>query len=157
MIMKQINKSLTFLAAVALAFAALAVSGCYKDGTDHMSSDVRISLFPAPSDFAADGTAIDGAEEFSASVVVNRGASVSREGWSVEILEAPGWVVLTMVDITTTYPDTWGTGMHEHHEKGIGLAVRPNDGQRRSFTLRVSVPSGEFRDYVVNQEADDLI
>lgn len=157
MIMKQINKSLTFLAAVALAFAALAVSGCYKDGTDHMSSDVRISLFPAPSDFAADGTAIDGAEEFSASVVVNRGASLSREGWSAEILEAPGWVVLTMVDITATYPDTWGTGMHEHQEKGIGLAVSPNDGQRRSFTLRVSVPSGEFRDYVVNQEADDLI
>ena len=77
MIMKQINKSLTFMAALALAFAALAVSGCYKDGTDHMSSDVRISLFPAPSDFAADGTSIDGAEEFSASVVVNRGAAVS--------------------------------------------------------------------------------
>ncbi len=65
--------------------------------------------------------------------------------------------MLTTVDITTTYPDTWGTGMHEHQEKGIGLAVRPNDGQRRSFTLRISVPSGEFRDYVLNQEANDII
>lgn len=151
--MKYCNNGFAFLRlGLALALSCLMLSSCYKDGTDYVSSDVRISLYPAPAGFAADGTTLDGAETYSAVVTVNYGAAVSGGKWTAEILESPSWVSLKDVLLTYTYPDTWGTGIHENQEKGIEISAEPNGGPDRSFTLRIWAPSGEFRDYVVKQE-----
>lgn len=135
-----------------LAAAVFLTAGCYKDGTDHVSGELRITISPSVSGFAADGTTLDGSENYTAAVTVNYGVSVWDGGWTAEILESPQWVKVTPVMVTSTYPDTWGTGMHEFQDSGIEIAVSPNDGGERSFTLRISVPSGEFRDYVFRQE-----
>lgn len=137
---------------MAMASGAIVLSGCYDDGTDYISDDVRISLYPSPSGFAADGTTMDGSETYSAVVTINYGASVSDECWRAEILDAPSWVSVSTVSLTTTCPDTWGTGLHEHQEDGIEISVYPNDGARRSFTLRISTLSGKYRDYIFDQE-----
>ncbi|MCM1178207.1 MAG: hypothetical protein NC308_02125 [Clostridium sp.] len=139
--------------ALALLSLCLLQSSCYKDGTDHISDAVRISLYPAPSGFAADGSTNDGAETYSAVVTVNYGASVSMGAWTAEILESPLWAVLKYVEQTSTYPDTWGTGIHEYQEKGIELSVEANAGGERSLVLRITSDSGEFSDYVIRQEA----
>lgn len=137
---------------LAVAISCLMLSSCYKDGTDYVSDEVRISLYPEPAGFAADGTTLDGAETYAAVVTVNCGSSLAGGSWTAEILESPSWVTLKEVPLADTYPDTWGTGLHEYSEKGIEVSVGPNAAAGRSFTLRVSAASGKFRDYVVKQE-----
>lgn len=140
---------------ILLVLAVSVTAGCYKDGTDYISGGLRISLSPSVTDFAADGSTVDGSENYSAAVIVNYGASYGGDGWTAEILEAPQWVRLSTVMITTTYPDTWGTGMFESQERGMEITVSPNEGGERLFTLRISVPSGEFKDYVFRQKGTD--
>ncbi|MCM1502453.1 MAG: hypothetical protein NC115_07290 [Bacteroidales bacterium] len=139
---------------LAVAASCLLLTSCYKDGTDHISGDVRISLYPEIQGFEADGTTLDGAETYSAVVIVNRGASMDKGRWTAEILESPSWTNLKEVTLSSTYPDTWGTtGLHEYMEKGIEIALEPNPGAGRSFTLRVTASSGEFRDFTVSQSS----
>ncbi len=137
---------------LAVMLSCLLLPSCYKDGTDYISDEVRISLYPEPAGFAADGTTLDGAETYSAVVTVNYGAAVSGGKWTAEILESPSWVTLKDVLLTYTYPDTWGTGIYENQEMGIEISAEPNTGAGRSFTLRIWAPSGDFRDYVVKQD-----
>lgn len=139
---------------LAVLAAVIMPLSCYKDGSDYVSEDCRISLFPAPVTFAADGTTVSGSESYAASVVVNKGSSVDKSGWTADVLETPSWVHCSVVDITTSYDDTWGTGIHDYSEKGVEIILEPNTGAARQFTLRISVPSsGQTKDFVFKQEA----
>lgn len=146
--MKRLFKHFT----VILACLVAAVS-CYDDRTDHMSIETRISLFPEPALFEADGTTSDGDESYAAVVTINRGSCVSDESWTAEILDGVSWAHLTCVDVVSTSKDILGEGSYEHQEKGIDITVDANTDANRSFKVRITAASGASKVFTFTQIA----
>lgn len=137
---------------IIVIFVGLAIAvSCYDDQTDFMSSDVRISLFPEPATFEADGTTTDGDESFAAVVTINRGSGVSDEPWTAEILNNVSWAHLSYLDVVSTNRDVLGEGSYDYHEKGVDIAVDPNTGSNRSFKLKITTDSGVSKEFTFTQ------
>lgn len=129
---------------------------CYDDGTDYISDEVRISLYPEPAVFNADGTTDDGDDNYSAVVTVNRGSSVSKESWTAEIMDSPEWAAVETAKIYSSYNDLRGNSqVYDITEDGIKVSVEKNTGAKRSLVLRVTLKSRIYKDYTFKQESNE--
>lgn len=155
----KINRILTLLAVMSLA------ASCYDDGSDYVDRQTRVSLYPAPVVFQADGTTPDGDDTFLSVVTINEGQSRSDQTWTAEITNA-SWATVNETTVTSYYEQTGGV-MHEINEKGIQIEVEPNEAYKRTFDLKITTSDktvklftftqlGELADAAVTPSVDAL-
>ncbi|MBQ7622571.1 MAG: hypothetical protein IJS66_02390 [Bacteroidales bacterium] len=133
---KNILKYLLFTPLLVLAVACTEKEAYVEDTAS------RVTLFPAPLTFTAEGNTPDGDAVFTAAVIVNNGPAVSNANWHAELVGAPAWVTLGETEIKTTYKESYRDVEHEVINKGIALKVNPNPGYRRSFKVNIVLPDG---------------
>jgi uncharacterized protein (TIGR02145 family) len=127
---------------IALSLAMLFTTACrdYDDdgGTDKTP---RVSLYPAPEVFAADGRTESGDDSYVAVVTLNNGGAKSNQTWTAEIADAT-WASVSTTTISSDFQNTWTNAITTVSEQGIELKVEANTEYRRHFTLNIRTADG---------------
>lgn len=147
--MKAIFRNIILLA------LTLALAGaCSAQKEESPSGDrTRISLSPKPVDFLANGITSEGELRFEAVVTVLEGSSISSQGWTAEVVDAPAWVEFeSHISIEREFYDHFSGKTHTSHEKGVSLGCAANAGYSRYFVLRITADDGTAVDFRFRQD-----
>ncbi|MCI1640553.1 MAG: hypothetical protein LKI42_04675 [Bacteroidales bacterium] len=133
-----------YISTILLLVFLLAVS-CAGDKEDVGIYDetTRVSLYPVPVEFNADGTTANGEDSYTAVVTIASGSTTKSDiDWTAEADSAGSWVTVTKTSVTSSFRDTYSDDIYETDEHGIDVKVSENTGYRRKFTVNVKVSDG---------------
>jgi len=144
-------KSIKYFKYIMLSAAVVFAASCEKDDTKDMDMTTRIGLSPEQETFAANGTTESGEESFVGIVTVVHGNRVNDIAWDAEIAEQADWASVEKTVITSNFKETHNGSVHQIHETGIEVKVRPNSEYKRSFTVEVRAADGTVAPFVFTQ------
>lgn len=143
--MKHAIKHITALAAFALI-----VAGCYKEHSAAEYDEVSIHLYPEVPVFNADGTTVNGDENYIGAVTIIKGTSTSDVHWAYSYPNLD-WVDVNMATYVSTYNDVSGKESYEVTEDGIQVNLKPNPSYKRKFDIIIKTDDGDSQTFTFTQ------
>ena len=142
--MKTINKIFYFISTLAVC----SLASCVKDDID-IDKATRISLSPAPVQFAAGGKTSDGKDEYIGCVTIKEGDIFNSQDFTVEVDKS--WASVEKVSIENKFKETHSDAEYMISEPGVKIKVKENTEYRRSFNLTVTSDDGTVASFVFDQ------
>ena len=121
--------------------AALAACSPQKENYD-ADNAYRVTLYPEPVEFLADGSTPGEGSVYEAVVLVNAGAATSDIGWTASLEGNPAWATLTETTVNSVFKETYSDKEHEISQKGVAVRVTANSEYRRKVTLNITLADG---------------
>lgn len=143
------KKNISKYCVLALA-AVLAACSPQKENYD-ADTAFRVTLYPEPVEFLADGSAPGESGVYEAVVLVNSGAATSDMGWTASLEGNPSWATLSEATVNSTFKETYSDKEHQISQKGISVTVKPNTEYRRKAVLNITLANGSVFPFVLQQ------
>ena len=143
------KKNISKYCVLALA-AVLAACSPQKENYD-ADTAFRVTLYPEPVEFLADGSAPGESGVYEAVVLVNAGAATSDMGWTASLEGNPSWATLSEATVNSTFKETYSDKEHQISQKGISVTVKPNTEYRRKAVLNITLANGSVFPFVLQQ------
>ena len=130
--------------------AALVACSPQKENYD-TDNAFRVTLYPAPVEFLADGTTPGEESSYTAVVVVNSGAAGSDMSWTASLVGNPGWATLKETVVNSVFKETYTDREHPIAQKGVEITVTPNSEYRRKVVLNITLADGTVFPFELQQ------
>lgn len=130
--------------------AALAACSPQKENYD-TDNAFRVTLYPAPVEFQADGSIAGEGSVYEAVVLVNAGAATSDVNWTASLKGNPSWATLTETTVNSIFKETYSDKEHQVSQKGVSVTVKPNSEYRRKVILDITLADGTVFPFELQQ------